>query len=450
MKMTTLRGLTALIVCGNLYLGSPGLARADAVTDWNAITVPAVGSGRPGAVGNLDIALVQAAVHDAVQAIDGRFEPYHVKISGATGSKAAAAAAAAYYVLIGMYPSQAGLTTTYDNYLNAHGLQGDPGLALGQHVAEAFLLLRRNPPTPLPGDNRGTDPGRWRPTDSFLQGSGPGNGLPGPPFGPPAPFAAGATPWMATAAPFTFTSPDRFRAGPPHALTSARYGREYDEVKAMGARLNSARTDAQTDLAYFYADSFAALAYRTLRNIADQHVHDIGDSARLFALVALAAADSGIACWDSKYHYNFWRPLTAIREGDNDGNSRTAGDPNWEPLINTPNYPDHTSGANNLIGALTRTLKLFFGTDEFTFSVTSTHPRAIQKERQYRRFSDMAEDVVNVRIDEGIHFRAADEAGRKQGRRVAAWVFENFLQPLDDDDDHDDHDDDDDHEGDHH
>ena len=137
-----------------------------------------------------------------------------------------------------------------------------------------------------------------------------------------------------------------------------------------------------------------------------------------------------ITAWDSKYHFNFWRPLTAIREGDNDGNSRTVGDPDWEPVINTPNYADHTSGANNLTGSMTRTLALFFGRDRFTFKVSSMFPLAILKEREYKRFSDMAEDVVDVRIYQGIHFRTADEVGRRQGRRVADWVFEKFLRPA--------------------
>jgi hypothetical protein len=423
-------------------IGWSNIARADAVTDWNATTMTAVTTGTPGPVGLLDIALVQAAVHDAVQAIDGRFEPYEVEILGAVGSREVAAAAAAYSVLIGLYPSQGALTTTYNDYVNVHGLQSDPGLAVGQQVAAAILALRRNPPSPLPGDNSSTDSGRWRPTDSFLIGSGPDAGLPGPPFGPPTPFAAGATPWLGVAAPFTLSSPAQFRLRPPPALTSAKYRREYNEVKALGARLNSVRTPEQTDLAYFYADNFIVLWFRTLRAIADQHLHDIGDSARLFALASLAGADAVITAWDSKYHYNFWRPLTAIREGDNDGNSQTEGDPSWEPLINTPNYPDHTSGANCLTGAMTRTLAQFFRTDKFAFTVSSTFPQAIQKEREYERFSDMAQDVVDVRIYQGIHFRTADEVGRKQGRRVAKWVFEHFLRPVDDSDhDNDDADD---------
>jgi len=162
-------------------------------------------------------------------------------------------------------------------------------------------------------------------------------------------------------------------------------------------------------------------------------VNDIGDSVRLFALANLSMADAAIAAWDTKFHYVFWRPVTAIQAGDNDCNSRTAGDLNWQPLINTPNYPDYSSGANNVTGAVTRVLALFFGTDKMTFLVTTNNPAAIQQTRTYARFSDAAADVVNARIYEGIHFRFADEEARKQGRRVAQWAFSHFLGPVGDD-----------------
>jgi VCPO second helical-bundle domain len=163
------------------------------------------------------------------------------------------------------------------------------------------------------------------------------------------------------------------------------------------------------------------------------HVYNIGDSARLFALVNLSMADAIITSWDSKVAYNTWRPITAIRLGDDDTNPRTVGDPDWQPLINTPNYPDYTSGANNVTGAATRALALFFGTDEMTFTATTTNPMAIQQTRTYSRFSDAADDVVTARVFEGIHFRFADAEGRKQGRHVAQWVFGHFLKPLCDD-----------------
>jgi hypothetical protein len=241
------------------------------------------------------------------------------------------------------------------------------------------------------------------------------------------------TPWVADVTPFTLKSGDQFRAEPPPALTSHKYARDYNEVKLFGARFESARTDEQTDLAIFWAANYVALWNRVVRELAEAHVRNIGDSARLFALVSLSAADAQITSWDSKVAYNFWRPITAIRLGDTDDNPRTKVDPDWQPLINTPNYPDYTSGANNVTGAATRALALFFGADEMTFTVTTTNPMAVEQTRDYNRFSDAAEEVAAARVFEGIHFRFADTEARKQGRRVARWAFRHFLTPLDDD-----------------
>ena len=168
-----------------------------------------------------------------------------------------------------------------------------------------------------------------------------------------------------------------------------------------------------------------------LRGIAENNVDTSPDPARLLALDWLAAADGLITAWESKLQYPTWRPITAIREGDNDGNKNTVGDPNWQPLINTPNYPDQCSGANTLMGGLTQMLKLFFGTDKIDFNVTSAHPNANPTVRTYTRFSDLSLDVVDVRIYQGIHFRTADLDGRRCGRSVARYVFENALRPLD-------------------
>ncbi|HEY5809196.1 MAG TPA: vanadium-dependent haloperoxidase [Povalibacter sp.] len=420
--MTSLRGLLAASVCVMMPWAGP--ACADAVTDWNEITLGAVTIGRPGPAGSLDTALVQIAVHDAVQAIEKRFEPYHVEMRGAKGSRSAATAAAAHDVLVGMYPNQApSLDAVYYDYLASNSLTGDPGLAVGQKVAAGILPLRRQTPDPLPPPfTGGTDVGMWRPTDSF-QGSPPS----------PAPFSPMYAPWLASMDPFTLTSPRRFRGDPPPALTSERYRRDYNEVKALGALIGSTRTPAQTDLAYFYNDNFFAQWNRALRGISRQHLNRIGDSARLFALANIATADAVITAWDSKKHYAFWRPVTAIREGDNDGNSLTAGDAQWQPLINTPNYPDYTSGANIVTGAMTRSLALFFGRDNMMFEVTSLAPNVVQKSRVYRRFSDAARDVVNARIYLGIHFRFADEVARAQGMRVADWAFDHFLVPENED-----------------
>jgi hypothetical protein len=425
--MTMLRSklLAGLIVGG--ILGASAPANADAVTDWNAIALDAVSAERPGTIGLVDVALVQVAVHDAVQALDRRYEPYFAEVEGAHGRRSAAVAAAAHDVLVGIYPNRAAsLDALYFTYLADHGLDGDPALLVGQKVAARILPLRRANPDPLPPPFiGGTAIGQWRPTDSFL-----GN----PPV--PAPFSPMAVPWMAGFDPFTLPGPTRFRAAPPPALTSDQYTRDYNEVKALGALVNSSRSAAQTDVAYFYSENFPAQWNRALRSIANQHLQRTGDSARLFALANLAMADAIITCWDTKRTYVFWRPLTAIREGDQDGNPRTLGDPAWQPLINNPNYPDYSSGANSVTGAVTRTLELFFGTDRVTFEVSTLAPLAVQKTRTYRRFSEAMQDVVNARVWLGIHFRTTDLVGRAQGRLVADWTFHHFLLPLDPDHDH--------------
>jgi hypothetical protein len=419
--MFKLPTLASVALCGALSLSALA-AHADAVTDWNAITMDAVTIARPGPQGMLDVALVHIAVHDAIQAIEKRYEPYHFEIMGAKGSRSAAAAAAAHGVLTAIYPAQATtLDATYATYLADHGLSGDQGLEVGAKAAASIVPMRRATPNPAPPPFVGAiEIGTWRPTESFI------GTPPAPPSGAPM-----VTPWLADVDPFTLTGPRRFRAPPPPALTSLRYWRDYEEVRAMGAREGSARTAQQTDLAHFYNDNFFTQWNRALRGVAQSRVHRIGDSARLFALANMATADALITAWDSKRYYVFWRPLTAIREGGVDGNPWTVGDPTWQPLVNTPNYPDYTSGANVLVGAMTRTLAKFFGSDHGPLEVTSLNPLATQKTRIYTRFSDAADDVVDARIYLGIHFRFADVVARKQGEQVAEHAVEHFLLPLD-------------------
>jgi hypothetical protein len=197
----------------------------------------------------------------------------------------------------------------------------------------------------------------------------------------------------------------------------------------LGASINSVRTLEQTDMAYFFSDNAFLYWNRALQGIANTYLDNLGDSARLFALCSLVMADAPITAWDSKLYYSFWRPITAIQQGDHDFNPSTKGDPNWLPLIATPAYPEYTSGANSLNGAITRMLHHFFGTDRLTFTLTSNVPQVIQKTRIYDRLSDAADDIVDARIYEGIHFRAADEAARDQGEHVSNWAFAHFLKP---------------------
>ena len=302
----------------------------------------------------------------------------------------------------------------------------DPGLAVGSAAAAATLPLRR--PTTFPPDfNGGTGIGEWRPT---------------PPGNLPLLFL-----FMATTDPFTLTSPDQFRPEGPPAVSSHQYAREYNEVKKRGAVESHAAVGVcpaprDTDLARFWSGNFLAQWHEAARNIAVDEQLSVSDSARLMALVSLAAADAVIAVWDSKFFFNFWRPITAIREGDDDGNPKTKGDPAWTPFIQgpqfpagsqTPPYPEYTSGANGLTGSVIKMLQLYFHTDRFRFEVLKATPPAVvicNNPREYHRFSDAAEEVVEARILQGIHFRAADEDGRRLGRRVASWTFDNFLRPL--------------------
>ena len=414
--MATRNNLTAILACVLLCQAAP--VRADAVTYWNDVAVTAVTVGRPGGQGFLDMALVHAAMHDAVQAIQRRFQPYSATVQGA-GSPDAAAGAAAYGVLVGIYPMQRGLLDMkYKEFVAADRLTGNPGLTVGQQVAAA-LLKEYRPIVAMPDFKGGTGVGEWRPTPSSI-GT--------PPV--PAPFSPMAFVYLGEARPYTLNSHSQFRPGPPPPPASAEYLRDYNEVRAVGSRLSTTRTQAQTDLAYFWSGNYVEQWNRALRDISETRSMDIGDSARLFALANLAAADAAIACWDSKRFFNFWRPVTAIQEGERDNNPGTIGDPAWEPLINTPNYPDFTSGANSVTAAMTTILEQLFGTDEFAFTITSSVPQATQKTRTYKRFSDAAQEVVDARILLGIHFRFADEVARTQGSNVARWTFARFLRPV--------------------
>ncbi len=418
--------ICATIAVVAIMLAAPGSVRADAIGDWNAIAVQATITGaRPGPTGVIDIAVVQAAVFDAVNAIERRFEPYYVEIQGASGSPIAAAAKAAHDVLVNRFPAQtAFLDMTYVNYLISRGLAlDDPGVAVGAKAAAGIIALRAcdgsfpiPPPPPFIG---GTAPGQWRPTA-------------------PA-FAPMLAPWLGNVTPFTLTRPSQFRSDAPPALTSRQYARDYNEVKRLGALNNSERTPEQTDLAHFWAANYTVLMNQVIRSFADAHVENIADSARLFALADLSMADALITSWNTKNFYVSWRPITAIQLGDTDGNPRTVVDSTWLPLIATPAYPDQSSGANSVTSTVINSLALFFDRDRMTFSITTTNtgPTMVDT-REYHRFSQVTAEVVDARIYEGIHFRFADEDGRKSGKQVARWAFKNFLRPLDDDDDDDD------------
>jgi hypothetical protein len=395
----------------------------DAIADWNLIAETAVRtSGHAPPVAALDFAIVHLAIYDAVQSIDHRHCLYHGRPRHAIGSKKAAAAKAGHDILVGLFPDQTDtLDTAYANYVNDNAIgPNDPGLDVGVKAAHDILMLRTNdgrfPPNPPPflGSN---EIGQWRPTPSFLPG-------------PPPSFAPGLAPWVANVTPFAMKSDSQFRVVPPPDLTSEVWARDFNEIKALGSLTSSARTPEQTEIGYFWADSGPVMWQSALRDIARNHVHDIGDSARMFALADVALADAQIACWDSKYFYNFWRPVTSIRMGDQDNNPSTELDADWQPLINTPNFPEYPSGHATTSGAVAQALRLFFGRDRLTFQMTTTNPNAQQKIHTFISFSQAEQDVVNARVYVGIHYRNTDNVSRAQGHRVTDWVFTHFFRPV--------------------
>jgi hypothetical protein len=404
-----------LIVVLSTILAGPAASRADVVTDWNKIALDATNIAplRPGPSNLLDAAAVQLAVYDAIQAYEHDYQPYCTDIQGAAGSPEAAAAKAAYDVL------KARLTgvnqvlfidAAYGNYLSAKGISPmDAGTQVGIAAADCINSTRTGDgsfPAGYPPFFGGTGLGQWRPT------------------------AAGtsmAAPWLAYVTPYTINGPSQFRPAPPPALDSPEYTRDYNEVKSIGAANSTTRTQEQTDIGNFWNLNYQAVIHNMLRDLSTANIDNISDSSRFFALTSTATADAVIASWDSKREYYFWRPITAIQNGDVDDNPKTEGDPAWNSLIGSPPYPDYTSGANAVMAASTRAAQLFFGENEMTVVVKKT---PAGPSRTFEKFSAVRDEVVEARIYGGIHFRFADIAGRKQGEHIAQWAHGHFFQPV--------------------
>ena len=424
--------LLSLIVLA--LVASPRVARADAVTDWNAIASNSivVTASQPPQVSALSFAMVQGAVYDAVNAIDRGHRPYLIQPSSQpTDSKEAAAATAAFRVLVGfadlpgLFPSQLPtLQPQYDAYIA--GLPDDPpgsraaGVAVGETTARAMLIARTNdgrfgpPPALFP-----PVPGVWRPT--------------------PSNFANDPAPWIGNVRTFIVPSAEMLRTDGPNALTSIDYAEDFNEVKELGSLTSVTRTIDQTDAAIFWQDHAHALFNRMFRALAASQNLDIVDSARLFAMENLAAADASIGCWNDKYYWQFWRPITAIREADTDGNPATEADPTWLPLFDpttpicnapslvTPPFPDHPSGHACNTSAFIHTLQNFFGTDRIAVSAFSNKSCSF---RSFDRFSDVLKEVIDARVWAGIHFRTADTQGAVLGKKVAHYLQKHYFQPV--------------------
>ncbi|GAA2492496.1 vanadium-dependent haloperoxidase [Streptomyces gobitricini] len=354
-------------------------------------------------------ALVSTAVYNAVVGIEGRYEPYRWSVRGPrTASSQAAAAAAAHRLLRLSFPAAAHrLREVYAASLARvpDGRAEDEGVAFGERAADHVLALRA-------GDGRGASvpfpsrpaPGVWRPTPPGHQ-----------------PFASA---WLGRLRPMLIDSPARFRPPAPPRLTSARYARDLAEVRTFGAKKGSARTPWQTETALYFTN---VDVQKALGDHADRHRLDIVDTARLYAAANTAQLDAVVTAWDAKLHYGTWRPVTAIREADRDGNPATRADPGWEPLLTTPPHPDYLSGHAVTGGALTRTLTGLLGTSRIDLFLPS---RGTGTTRHYRHAHAYNRDVVNARVWGGIHTRTADTVGNATGQRLAAWALERYFRPV--------------------
>jgi hypothetical protein len=431
MNIATRAVITVTALAGTVFVPAIGSAATrpapeiNPVVEWNEIANNALVAvaAQPPHVASLHLAMVQGAVFDAVNAIDGGYAPYLEGLTAdPTASPEAAVAAAAFGVLVTVLPDQAAeLELEYDAALGAidDGNAKDAGVALGDAAAAAMLAARAD-------DGRGGDPmlhagtaaGEWRPT-------------------PPTDAEEGAS-WVGNVTPFVVADVSELRLRPPLDLASPEYAADLNEVAAVGSLTSSTRTADQTEAAIFWQAHGVAMHNALFRQLATSEGLDVADSARLLAMTNMALADAAIGCWENKYHWNFWRPITAIRSAADDGNPDTEPDPEWLPLFDpstqvengieliTPGFPEYPSGHGCVTSAAMYTLREFFGTDEMHASYTSPLTRTT---REFPTFSAVLDEVIDARVWAGIHFRDADVQGAALGAEVGAAAVERF-QPA--------------------
>lgn len=387
-------------------------AKADVVSDWNATATTVVLN--KGAQSALHLAMVHVAIYDAVNSIDRRYSVYAVTPSApkAGASKEAAAASAAYNLLRTLFPDQSAvLDPAFAASLAAvpDGQAETNGVAIGAEVAAGIVALRAN-------DGRTA-------IVPYVFGSGPGVYQ-----ATPAAFANPITPWLAKVTPFALQRPSQFRAYGPPDVSSAHYAADFNTVQSLGALNSTERTAEQTEIGRFHTENPTTFWTRNLRDFAATRALSVDKSARLFAMLYVAFADSSIACWDSKYYFNFWRPVTAITAAATDDNPATQADAAWVPLANTPPHPEYPAAHGCVAGAVAETLRQFFGTKHLDMIFTSTVPGSIP--HTYEKTDDLVEEVQVARIYGGMHFPTSTVHGAIVGRQVGRYIAKNYFEPV--------------------
>ncbi len=384
------------------------------VTAWNGIANRTIfaENATPVPASGLYFGFVSLAVYDAVVTIEGGYQPYtRLPRAHPRASSAAAAATAAYRVLSHYFPASA-QNLAGDYTVSLAGIPDGVGKARGQRVgaaaAAAIIRLRQN-------DRRGAAvsldvtpaPGVWRPT--------------------PDAFAPMLVPWLGFVRPLALRSPTQIHLSGPDPLDSHEYARDFAEVKAYGAKDGSARTAQQTETALFWNANSVSQFQTALRDQVTRRGLDIVRSARAFALLSTATTDALIACWRAKYDYASWRPITAIRLADTDGNDATEADTGWTSLVPAPPYPEYTSGHACIVGAASNTLSHLFGTESLDLDVFSS---VTSTSRHYDSAAALDHETMNARIWLGLHVRRGMADANRLGHEVSDWTIRHFFQPM--------------------
>jgi hypothetical protein len=407
---TGFAALLALVAVLALGPAASSAAPGDnAVVHWSGIAASAIAVGRAPASSSVLGGMVHGAMYDAVAAVEGGLEPFAADVTSPAGASAdAAVAQAARDVLVARVPAQAGFVqTAYDSYMASipDGPAKDAGKSVGAAAAAGMLALRAND--------------HFDDIVPYVQPP-PGPGV----FEPIAPTPP-VDPKLAFVQPFTYDSPSDYRPDGPISLMSGRYARDVAELQAYGRVDSSVRTAKQTETVRFHTEQTFFQFNRTLRDLVNARGLDLRESARLLAYVNVATADTMIACWEAKYHYDRWRPNHAIQRADTDGNRATSPDPTWLPLI-VGNHPEYPSGHACFTGAVTESLHNYFGTKKVRLVISSTAPGA-GPPRTYENLDELVEDVENARVWGGLHFRSTMTKTANYFPRIADDVGQQYF-----------------------
>ena len=401
--------LRRALVAVALIASAPS-AFADVITDWNEKAVAFVTPRMTPPAAQRVVAIVQIAMFDAVNSIEGRYRPYLAQVpSAATASKEAAAAAAAGSVLAGLHPqAQAELKAAMTGYLSniPDSEAKSEGIKLGEAVAAKILEARARDGADAP--------------DSYRPKAKPGVYVPTP--------ITVASMWP-NVKPFAMTKGSQFRPDPPISLTSKEWAADFNELKDYGGKTGAKRSAQQTEIAQFWLMVGPPAYHPFARNLVTAKQMNVDDSARFMALVAVGLNEALIAVFDAKYHYNFWRPITAIRNGDIDDNPATEREATWQPIDNTPMHPEYPCAHCILSGSVAGVVKALLGTTEIPeIAVTSaTAPGVTHRWTNMTAFTD---EVANARIWAGFHYRFSTRVGTEMGLQIGEYVVKNVMQPA--------------------